>query len=299
MEIRDLKYFANVAEHGHLGRAAEALGLSQPALSKSLRRLETSMQSKLFNRTPKGVELTAIGSALRAHVHRLHLLLDDIEREVADLSQGRAGCLRVGAGVGIAEHLLAVACSALLVDVPKLTLALTVGSNAALLPALRNGEQDLVVSGIPPYPHEDLIQERLYDDDFVVYASAKHRLTKCKIVTISDLAQERWALSAPNDLSWKRVHRVFEDNNLPPPKIAFQTTATLIRAQTVASSDFLSFSPRRMLQQVWRHFPLAELKVKNLAWARPVGVSYRKDAYLSPAARRMIEILKLTVRKNT
>ena len=58
MELRDIEYFAVAAEHRHLGRAAAALGLSQPALSKSLRRLENALQAKLVKRTPKGIDLT-------------------------------------------------------------------------------------------------------------------------------------------------------------------------------------------------------------------------------------------------
>src|SRR5687767_28790 len=97
MDLRDIEYFAVLAEHGQLVRAAEALGLSQPALSLSLRRLEKSAQAKLVKRTPKGVELTAVGTALLSHVRRLRLARDDLAREVADLAQGRAGNLRIGA----------------------------------------------------------------------------------------------------------------------------------------------------------------------------------------------------------
>ena len=297
MELRDLEYFAVVAEHGHVGRAAEALGLSQPALSKSLRRLEKAMQAKVVKRTPKGVELTAVGSALRMHVHRLRLSLNDVVHEAADLSQGRAGHLRVGAGAGLGDHFLAAACSAFLMEAPKATLALAVARNAVLLPGLHNGEHDLVVSGIPHPSYKDLTQERLYEDEFVVYASARHRLARLRRVSLADVAQERWALSAPDDLSWRRVHRVFEDNGLPPLRIAFETTSSLIRVQGVALSDLVSFSSRRVLQQAWQHFPLAELRVKELAWTRTVGVSYRKDAYLSPAALRFIEILKSTAKE--
>lgn len=296
MELRDLEYFAFVAEHGHVGRAAEALGLSQPALSKSLRRLEKAIQAKVVKRTPKGVELTAVGSALRMHVHRLHLSLNDVVHEATDLSQGRAGNLRVGTGAGMGGKFVAAACSAFLLEAPKATLVLTVARNAILLPALHNGEHDLVVSGIPHSSYQDLVQERLYEDEFIVYASSSHRLARHKKVSLSDLAQERWALSAPDDLSWKRVHRVFEDNSLPPPRIAFETTNSLVRVQVVASSDLLSFSSRRVLQQAWQQFPLAELRVRELAWTRPVGVSYRKDAYLPPVAQRFIEILKVTAK---
>src|SRR5690348_18491559 len=97
MNLRDIEYFAVVAQHGHLGRAAEELGLSQPALSMSLRRLERSAQAKLVKRTPKGVELTAVGAAPLSHAARLRLARDDLARELADLAHGHAGQLRIGA----------------------------------------------------------------------------------------------------------------------------------------------------------------------------------------------------------
>src|SRR4051794_27390345 len=104
MELRDIEYFAVVAEHGHLGRAAAALGLSQPALSKSLRRLELALQAKVVTRTPKGVEITAEGSALLARARELQLSLRSIGREIADLSAGRVGHVRVGVGFPLAEQ---------------------------------------------------------------------------------------------------------------------------------------------------------------------------------------------------
>ena len=76
MEFRDLQYFTVVAEHGNLRRAAEAIGISQPALSKTLRRLEKSAGTKIVERTPKGVELTAMGNALMTHAKRLQLAID-------------------------------------------------------------------------------------------------------------------------------------------------------------------------------------------------------------------------------
>src|SRR4030095_10884208 len=86
MDLRDIEYFAVLAEHGQLVRAAEALGLSQPALSLSLRRLEKSAQAKLVRRTPKGVELTDVGTALLAHVQRLRLTPSALPRDIALLA---------------------------------------------------------------------------------------------------------------------------------------------------------------------------------------------------------------------
>lgn len=296
MELRDLEYFAVVAQHGHVGRAAESLELSQPALSKSLRRLEKVMQAKLVKRTPNGVELTAVGTALRSHVDRLRLSMDDVVREAADLGEGRAGHLRVGAGAGMSDHFLAAACGALLTHVPKVTLLLMTAPNAEMMATLRKGECDLVVSGIPHPSYQDIVQERLFEDEFLVFAAHNHRLAKAERVTLAELCQERWALSASHDLSWQKVHRVFEDHGLPHPHVAFETKVTPIRMQAVASSDLVSYSSRLMLTPVWKQLALKQLPVKELAWTRSVGVSYRKDGYLSPAARRFIDILKSTAR---
>ncbi len=121
MELRDIDYFAVIAEQRHLGRAAEALGLSTAALSKSLRRLEQLAEAKLVRRTPKGVELTAVGKAVLAHVEQLRLARDDLVREVSDVAQGRAGNLRIGSGPSTAENTLPAACSALLNETPKVS----------------------------------------------------------------------------------------------------------------------------------------------------------------------------------
>src|SRR5262245_17909513 len=125
-QLRDVEYFAAIAEHGQVQRAATALGLTQPALSKSLRRLETAMNAKLLKRTPKGVELTSVGEALLARVHKVRLSVDDMTREIADLSEGRTGHLRIGAATGAGSHLVPVACEILLKESPNVTFNISI-----------------------------------------------------------------------------------------------------------------------------------------------------------------------------
>lgn len=297
MEARDLEYFAVVAGHGNLRRAADALGLSQPALSKSLRRLEKSAGTKLVKRTPKGVELTAVGSALLGHARRLRLSFDDIEREIRDLVQGRAGHLRIGAANMTVEHPVSPACTALLKDAPKLTLKIMIGANDVLLPALRSGELDLIVSGIPAISFDDLVQERIYDDEMVIYASANHRLAGGKRLTVSDLAGERFALASSEAVGAQMLRRLFEAGGLRLPVATMESPISLPKFHLVASSDVLGFASRREVHEVARRFRLVELSVKGLPWTRTIGASYRKDAYLSPAAHRLIDLLKSAVRE--
>ena len=296
LELRDVEYFAVVAEHGHVGRAAEALGLSQPALSRSLRRLETAIEARLFARTPKGVELTVVGSALLSQVRRLRLAVDDVTREAVDLSRGQAGHLRIGSS-GIINDYLSGIYAALRKEAPKLTLRITATDNDVMLPLLRKGELDLIVNYLAATSHEGTVQEHLFDEDWVVFASARHRLAGCRRVTLRDLAQEEWTLSVSSLLNVQWLYRAFEERGLPPPRVAIETRTIRPRLQICAATDLLSFTSRRILGQAAPKFRLKELPVKELTWRRAVGVIYRKDGYLSPAARRFIEILKETAKE--
>ena len=295
VEPRDLEYFAVVAEHRNLGRAAEALDLSQPALSKSLRRLETWAQMKVVKRVPKGVELTAAGHALLKHAQRLHLSLDDIEHEVADFRSGEAGHLRAGADIFAADHLMPAACAAFCKAVPKVTAKVTIGDIDVLLSGLRKGDLDLIVTTIPAFSREDLVQE-LFEQEFTVYARAGHRLAERKRVTIGDLVDEKWAVPAQDALSWQWVVRAFANAGLPPPLTGLETSSIAIKLEAVACTELLGFTGTRVLRQSAAHLPLVDLRVRELAWSVPVGVRYRKDAYLSPAAQRFIEVLRGTAR---
>ena len=293
MELRDIEYFAVVAEHRNLGRASEVLGLSPTALSKSLRRLEKSLQAKLVTRTPKGVELTTEGDALLARVRGLRLSLHDVAREVSDLAQGRLGRLRIGVGPSPAvELLLASASAALLKIAPQVTMVITMGRPDSTLAALRDGELYLVIRALPVQLDESLVQEPLVYDEIVVIASATHPLTGRKKVTVKDLARQRWALSPADTVVRRRFNQVFEARGIPPPAPVVEFSSALLKLRMVAASDLLSFMPIWWLENQPPGLRLVEIPVKEMTWRRSSGVIYRKDAYLSPAARRFIEILK-------
>jgi DNA-binding transcriptional LysR family regulator len=303
MNLRDIEYFAVVAQHGHLGRAAEALALSQPALSMSLRRLEQSAQAKLVKRTPKGVELTAVGAALLSHVGKLQLARDDLAREVADLAHGRAGHLRIGASPSNSEVLLPEACTALLMEAPRVTLNVAVLDNDALLPALRKGDLDLAVTHARQSNQPDIALETFREDEFVMYCASGHRLAKRKSVTLDDLAEERWAISAAGAAQERPVapfrsllslRRLFEERGLPAPRITLVSDLVMFKLRAVAGSDLVGVTVEANVRAAAGQLQLKILPVKGLDWLRPVAVAYRKDAYLSPAARRLIEILKGT-----
>ena len=293
MELRDIRYFTVVAEHLHIGRAAEALSLSATALSKSLRRLERSVGAKLVQRAGKGIDLTVVGKALLARLGPLQGMLNDVSREATDLAQGLAGQVHVGTTVGAAENLIADACILLSKEALRIELQVCVLEPDHLASALQKGEIDFYVGRGQTTPLAGLVHELLYEDQDVVFASANHRLARQKQVSLEDLAQERWALTTSVSRPLLRYLTVaFHNRGLAAPKVGLDTNSQTVRLPAIAATDLVAFSSREFMRREAQRYGLVELPVKELSHFRSLSLVYRKDAYLSPATLRLIELLK-------
>jgi len=292
MELRDIEYFTVLAEHGHLGRAALALGISQPALSKSLRRLETALDVRLMKRTAKGVELTTEGSALQLRARELRLSLQNVAREVREVGEGRVGQLRLGVGAAISEDFLAAAFARLRKDAARTILKVVVSDNDLMVPALRNGDLDLIVNYNFALRGEGIDYEHLYDEDYVVCAATGHRLAGRTRVELRDLVDEQWAWAEPALLSVQKLRETFRDAGLPEPRVGLECRSTVLRLRAVAKSDLLDFTSRSVIRQLATAADVRVLPVKELSWRRAVGILRRKEPYLPPVVRRFVDILR-------
>jgi DNA-binding transcriptional LysR family regulator len=291
MDIRDIRYFEVIAKHGNIGRAAEVLELSATALTKSIRRLERFVGTKIFQRTPKGVELTAAGAALINQATKLHVTLEDIRRQAADLGAGHKGHIRAGFSVGLCEYCVTDAFAELRTESPEVSLNAKAILGRDVVPLLRSGEVDFVVRTTSHPLSADFVTEELFRDDRVVYAGASHPLAARKRVTLAELANEDWA-SQEAPITWREVCRIFEAARLAPPRRILISNSLDMRLDMMEKSRLVMCSSRAVVSRAQQRYDVVELPVREFSIERRVGVSIRKDGYLSPASRRMIEILK-------
>src|ERR1043165_1732100 len=289
MELRDLEYFVVVAEQGNLGRAADQLRLSQPALSKSLKRLEDALEVRLFRRNANGMELTAEGSLLLSRARELRDSLRNVAREVSEMSRGHAGHINIGVGPSVNDEFLLAAVTELLRAEPRVTMKVIVSDQDQIIPALRRGEIDVVVNLAYPKPPAGLAYIHLREDECVVCCGLNHRLAGRTDVPIAELSDERWALGEPGLPTNQMLREILRDHGLEAPRVALQTRLLSMRLQAAANSDLLVYGSKALAQQFGR---LEVLPVAELRWVRPVGVLHRNEPYLSPAIRRFIEVLK-------
>src|SRR5262245_1883093 len=149
MEVAQVRYFNAVARHGSFGAAARALGVTQPGLTKAIRRLETSLDCTLFARLPRGVALTERGQAFLRHAILLEVQLQDARDEVRAMAHGAAGVLRIGAGPSWLSRALPGTVAELATRYSGLSFQVVGGFNRTLMEALRAGHLNLIVSALP------------------------------------------------------------------------------------------------------------------------------------------------------
>lgn len=151
MDIRHLRYFVTVAEHGSITRAAEALGMEQPPLSQQIRQLERNLGVVLFERQTRGVRLTDIGQALLPRARTILDLQGQFLSTAQELARGEAGHIRMGlAGAVPLLPVIPLTIRRFREMVPNVTLSLEESNTPALCAALHDHTVDLAI--IRPLP---------------------------------------------------------------------------------------------------------------------------------------------------
>ena len=298
MELRDLEYFRVVAQHSHIGRAADQLGLTQPALSKSVARLEAAVGARLLERTPRGVVLTQVGVALITRATHIHAAVGGALREAKDLSSGVSGHLRIGTGPTAGEHLLPSVCAELLRGSPTLFIQVVVGLSDVLLAALERGELDLVFGSFPEPRIAGMAYESLGEDVLTVFTRKRHALARARQIDLSQLAGVRWALPNASVTSRRTLQHVLQTCRLPAPDVALESNSTQVLLAAVARSDMVGYLPAGAVRASGAMRELALLNVTQLHIERSLGVISRPGAYLPPVAARLMNALRRVAPKS-
>ncbi len=289
LDLRDLRYFEVIAETGNMGRAAKLLFRTQPALTGCVRRLETTLGTELFERVGRGIRLTAAGEALLARARSLRIASQDAVREIGDLGKGLAGLVRVGTVPTVARFLLPPVCREIIGRAPGIKLKVVIGQNDVLRNALRSGELDLVVS-FSVQAEADLASDEILEDEVVVAANRSHPIFR-KRVRLKDLLGYAWVLAGPGVATRQWIDHAFTSRGLDPPVVQIETNQILMLPPLIEQSNLFTFVSRRHIGPA-RGSRLREVVLKETTMRRRFAVTYRKDAYLSPATRRLVQLLR-------
>ena len=293
MDYKHIVHLATAARCGSLTAAAGVLGISQPALSKSIRAFESSLGVRLLERGRFGVRATVYGDAVIARGSVIDAEIRGVSEEIAALR--RTGNVRVSIGCGPSEatRLLPETLAVLSRRHPELRVTVLYGLNETLMPMVKKGEIEFALSSIPRTASDpDLRHQVLHSDSAAVIARPDHPLAQSARVTPADLLGQRWVLARRRELERKALDELFLEAGLKPVEAEIETTSAVLLKTVVLQGDYLSFLPRELIHWEERAGLLTVLAVNAPPWERLVGITSRRRGTLTSAARALVSALK-------
>jgi len=278
-----------VARHGSFSGAADALGYTQPAVSRQVATLEAETGAVLVNRGANGARLTEAGEVLVRHAEVIFAALDEAESELRAVLGLKGGRLRLATFSSAAASIVPLAIARFRDLYPGVELVIEMMEPEESIPCLRGGELDIALSHDPePTPGEPIERIHLFDDPMYVALPAAHPLAQRPKLRLRDLAQEPWMLATttrcPDAQMFKRACHAagFE------PTIAFENDDYHAILGFVAAGVGVALIPDLALRAARE-----DVVIRSLAAGAPVRqiVAAVPAGYRAPAAQAMLEVL--------
>lgn len=293
--LQELRAFLAVVEAGSLGKAAETLSITQPALSRIVKRLETDVGEPLFERHSGGMRVTVYGKALLPHAQLLHRE-ETIARDEIKRMRGLAtGVLRIGVTAGASAYFLPKALGEFLDKWPSIAVEVVEGIWDDLTCALASYQVDLVLA---PESSESAqivsAKNCTWHEKMSVVVGAAHPLRGRSAVRMKDLAEERWCFVPQATEPHNRLSRLFETKGLRPPVMAVTSTSIPLLKSLVAYAGFVSWLTAPMYSAEVKAGMIHELHVDELDHGRRFAAYQRREGILPrPAASFLDEVRTL------
>lgn len=294
LKMRDLDTLVAVVRAGGMRKAADALAMSQPAVSKAIAELEDALGLHLLERSRRGVVPTAFGDAL---VRRSERLIDEVRgmlREIEELADPEGGEVRLGS----METLLAGVVGATVHDMmarhPRLRLTLESALAGDLMSHfLMRREVDFVVARPHPGPlPPEIAAEPLFHDRLLVVTDHAHPLARRRKLSAADLHDALWVLSRYELRPDSPVAHWFAGQGLSlPPRVASSGSLQL-RFHLLEQARAITCIPHSLLPFLTGTPRLRVLPVRIPAWPTATMIMTLRERLLPPAAHLFVARLR-------
>lgn len=292
LRTRQLLLVALVGRERQLGRAAEAMGLTQPAATRLLRQAEDTLGAHLFERQARGMEPTAAGEVVIRYARQLLVDFGVAREQLAALGAGLAGHLRIGSVPGALPQLLAPVLADYKRRHPRVAVSVLVETSDAMLERLRGGEVDLVLGRpLESLFGDDLDSRLLLEEPQVVVVRDGHPLLARKRLALADLLAWPWVLQPPGSPQRTRLETALAEAGLAVQLDMIETASTVATTALLAASDRLAIMPASLAAHYGGLAGLKVLKVPLPLRLPSIHLVTRRRRALPPAAEAFVREL--------
>jgi DNA-binding transcriptional LysR family regulator len=292
MDLRQLRNMLAVIETGSLSEAAEKLRISQPALTKSIQRLESALGVKLFTREARGMRATVFAESLREYAQSACVGMTQLLIEINAIKSGATGVVTVAGPPIIALDLFPEAIIRLSKDRPNVQIRVVVEVDS-LYTSLLAGKFDLVVATLShEIPKFGLETQALFEDRLVVVTRAGHPLTRRRKVGLQDLLASSWIFPDEGSLHRSRLEMLFQAAGLPLPQPVIECRSPELVKAAIINTDYIGLLAKMGLRAELDARTLCAIEIESPFLLRTIGLIWRNNHSLSPPTKALISMFQ-------
>lgn len=284
------KIFCKVGKSKSFSKAAKDLYMTQPAVSQAIMQLEKELDTRLFNRTPKGVSLTNEGSLLFEYVHSAINLLDVGEEKILEFKNLTTGELKVGVGDTISRHFLLPYLETFHSQYPNIKITIVNGTTIELCSILKSGEVDIAICNFP-INDPTLELRSCIDIQDIFVCGEKYKSILSKPLDFHELVKLPLIFLEPNSNSRKYVEDYILSKGV---KIApeFELGSHDLLLEFAKINFGIACVTKEFSREYLNKGSLYQVRLTEEIPMRSIGVCFLKSVPPSPASKKFIKIIE-------
>lgn len=289
MHIENFKIFSDLVESESFSRAAKLNGITQSAVSQQLRAMEKHFNILIVDRSQKQFRLTREGQKLYESAKEILYLYDKLNSELQEMKKVISGTIHISTVYSIGLHELPPYVKVFLAKFPEVNIRVEYRRANMVYEDILTNSIDL---GLIAYPqkHKQLEVLPFHDDVLVLVVSPEHPFAKCKSVDIQEVAGQKFIGFEPDIPTRKATDIIFKEANIESePVMEFDNVETVKRAVEINAG--IAILPQTTVVREEAQGLLKVLKFKNQTYKRPLALIHRKGRVLTPAIKKLIDLL--------
>ncbi|ALQ87344.1 LysR family transcriptional regulator [Klebsiella pneumoniae] len=292
IRLRHLHTFVAVAQQGTLGRAAETLNLSQPALSKTLNELEQLTGTRLFERGRLGAQLTLVGEQFLTHAVKVLDALNSAGQALNRKEGLNNDIVRIGALPTAALGILPTVIGQFHKQQKDITLQVATMNNTMLLAGLKSGEIDIGIGRMSdPELMSGLHYELLFLESLKLVVRPGHPLLQ-ETVTLSRVTEWPVVVSPKGTVPRQNAEALLQSQGCKMPAGCIETLSASLSRQLTVDFDYVWFVPSGAVKDDLRRGVLTALPIATQGAGEPIGILTRVDATLTPGTQTLLSAIR-------
>lgn len=289
MDIKQMRYFVEVVDHGGMTRASKHLYIAQPTISKSIKDVEEELGTPLFDRSKRQLELTDAGQVFYQKCKEILALFSDVPKEINSLLGIETGHISIGLSAVMNMNQFIHILGEFHQTYPNVTFNLVENGGKMIESQLINDEIDI---GITTLPVDKTIFNSipLYQEELRLVTHPDHPLAQYKSVEMKALANEDFILFNEDFYLNDKIIEAAKNAGFLPMTISKISQWNFIENLLNAHLG-VSILPENIVKMLDSHFK--NIKIEDPAMTWELGVIWKKDKYLSYATRQWIDFMSL------